>query len=265
MRIAIIGAGAIGKTLAQKLSEKGHQIMIANSRGPHTIDFANDDSIRAVELPDTAIGVDIVIITIPFGKVTDLPKDLFSQLDANVPVIETMNYFPHRDGVIQEIENGKPHSVWVSEQIGRPVVKAFNNIVTHSFRKFGQPAGTPGRIALTISADNEDWKKIAAQIVDETGFDSYDAGPIADSWRQQPGSPPYCTDLTVDEMAEAIVRSDKKQTIINRDISNEKFAELGPEYMNIVVTGNYPENFDDKAINIYRSLNGIPLKKERFR
>jgi predicted dinucleotide-binding enzyme len=260
MTIGIIGAGAIGKTLAQKLSNMGHQIRIANSRGPHTIDFADNERIQAVEVPETLVEVDVVILTIPFGKVTELPKGLFSQLDATVPVIETMNYFPHRDGIIEEIENGKPHSVWVQELIGRPVVKAFNNIVTHSFRKFGLPKGTPGRIALTVSGDNTEWKKIAIQLIDETGFDSYDAGSIAESWRQQPGTPPYCTDLTVDEMKGALAKSDKEQTIINRDISNEKFAELGEEYMQIVVTGKYPENFDDKAINIYRSLNGIPLK-----
>ena len=260
MKIGIIGAGLIGKTLAQKLSEKGHQILIANSRGPHTIDFADNKRIKAVETRETAKGVDVVILTIPFGKVKDLPKDLFSQLDANVPIIETMNYFPSRDGVIEEIENGKPHSVWVQEQIGRPVVKAFNNIVAHSFAKFGQPKGTPGRIALTVSGDNDDWKKIAIQLVDETGFDAYDAGSIAESWRQQPGSPAYCTDLTVEELKQVLARADKKEILVTRDITAEKIAELGEEYMNIVVTGNYPENFDDKAINIFRSLNGIPLK-----
>jgi predicted dinucleotide-binding enzyme len=260
MKIGIIGAGTIGETLAKKLSNKGHQIFIANSRGPHTIGFTDNEGIKAVKLQDAAKDVDVVIISIPFGKVAELPKDLFSQLDENVPVIETMNYFPLRDGLIEEIENGKLHSVWVSEQIGRPVVKAFNNIVTHSFRKFGKPSGTPGRIALTVSADKENWKRIAFQIIDETGFDSYDAGSLADSWRQQPGSPPYCTDLTVEEMAEASKRSDKEQTIINRDLSNEKIAELGKEYMDIVLSTNYPDGFVDPVINIYRSINGIPLK-----
>ena len=260
MKIGIIGAGAIGETLGKKLSNKGHQISIANSRGPHTIGFADNEGIKAVELQDAAKDVDVVIISIPFGKVAELPKDLFSQLDENIPVIETMNYFPLRDGVIEEIENGKPHSVWVSEQIGRPVVKAFNNIVTHSFRKYGKPSGTPGRIALTVSADKENWKRIAFKIIDETGFDSYDAGSLADSWRQQPGSPPYCTDLTIEEMEEAIKKSDKEQTIINREISIQKVEELGKEYMDIVLSTNYPDGFVDPVINIYRSINGIPLK-----
>jgi predicted dinucleotide-binding enzyme len=260
MKIGIIGAGTIGETLARKLSAQGHDIRIANSRGPHTITFADNERIQAVELRDTTTDLDAVILTIPFGKVPELPKDLFSQLDPAVPVIETMNYFPQRDGQIEELENGTPHSEWVQEQIGRRVVKAFNNIVTHSFRKYGQPTGTPGRIALTVSADEEAWKQLARQLVDDTGFDSYDAGPIADSWRQQPGSPAYCTDLTVDELQQALAKADKEMILVNRDISIEKIGELGEAYMDIVVSAKYPAGFHDPAINIYRSINGLPLK-----
>lgn len=260
MKIGIIGAGAIGQTLAKKWSANGHEILIANSRGPETIDFADGKNIKAATLHDSIKNVDVAVITIPFGKVADLPKDLFKDLDSGVPIIETMNYFPNRDGIIEEIENGKPHSVWVQEQIGRPVVKAFNNIVTHSFKNFGQPSGTSGRIALTVSADNKDWKKTVYHLIDQTGFDSYDAGSIVDSWRQQPGSPPYCTDLTVEEIGAALAKSDKQQTVTNRDLSNEKIAELGKEYMDIVVSAIYPDNFYDPAVNIYRSVNGLPLK-----
>jgi predicted dinucleotide-binding enzyme len=262
MKIGIIGAGTIGETLAKKLSAKGHDIRIANSRGPHTISFANGEGIKAVELRDTTTEVDAVILTIPFGKVPGLPKDVFSQLAPAIPIIETMNYFPLRDGEIEELENGKPHSEWVQEQIGRRVVKAFNNIVTHSFRKYGQPTGTLGRIALTVSADEESWKQLARQLVDDTGFDSYDAGPIADSWRQQPGSPAYCTDLTVKELQQALARADKETILVNRDISIQKIGELGEAYMNIVVSAKYPEGFHDPVVDIYRSLNGIALKKK---
>jgi predicted dinucleotide-binding enzyme len=260
MKIGIIGAGLIGKTLAQKLSNKGHQILIVNSRGPHTIEFADDEGIKAVELVETAKNVDAVIVTIPFGKVVDLPQDLFSGLHQDVPVIETMNYFPARDGIIEEIENGKAHSVWVQEQLGRSVVKAFNNIVAHSFAKFGQASGTRGRIALTVAGDDESQKNIAKKLIDETGFDSYDTGSIAESWRQQPGSPVYCTDLNIEEMKNALARADKKTIILTRDIEAEKVAELGEEYMNIIVSGNYPENFSDPVINLFRSINGLPLK-----
>ncbi len=260
MKIGIIGAGLIGKCLAQKLSEKGHHILIANSRGPGTIDFADNEKIEAVEVRQTFSGADVIIITIPFGKVRDLPKDLFDKLDPDIPIIETMNYFPQRDGVIDDLENGKTHSIWVEEQIGRPVVKAFSNIVAHSFIKGGLPKGTPGRIALAVSGDRSDWVDIAMQLVDETGFDGYDAGPIAESWRQQPVNPAYCADLTVEELKQALERADRKQAIVTRDISTKMISALGEDYYRIILIGDYPENFEDKVVNIYRSLNEIPLK-----
>jgi len=114
--------------VAKKLIKKAHHIVIANTRGLHTIGFADNEGIRAVELRDAAKDVNVVIISIPFTKVAELPKNLFSELNKNVPVIETMNYFLLSDGLIEDLENGKLHSEWVSERIGRPVVKAFNDI-----------------------------------------------------------------------------------------------------------------------------------------
>lgn len=260
MKIGIIGAGLIGKSLAKKLSEKGHIILIANSRGPHTIDFADNERIKAVEVGETVTDVDAVIITVPFGKIAELPKDLFSRLDLTIPVIETTNYFPQRDGIILDTENGKIHSIWVQEQIGRPVVKTFSNIIGHSFVTGGLPKGTPGRIALTVSGDDKKWIETAIQLVEDTGFDGYDAGPISDSWRQQPGNPAYCTDLTMDELIPALARADERKALITRNKVIEKMTEWTDEYMNIILKGNYPDNFKDDGVNLYRSFNGFPLK-----
>jgi len=260
MKIGIIGAGLIGKCLAQKLSKKGHYIRISNSRGPATIAFADGEAITAVELEETVADAGLVILTIPFGATARLPKKLFDGLDENIPIIETMNYFPHRDGLIQEIEQGKTHSVWVQEQIGRKVVKTFSNIVAHSFIRGGLDREAPGRIALTISSDRQDWIELTKQIVDETGFDGSDAGPISESWRQQPVNPAYCADLTMEELKEALARADREKAIVTRNISTEKIAAFGEEYFKILISGDYTEGFEDKVVDLYRSLNDIPLR-----
>lgn len=260
MNIGIIGAGVIGKTLAEKLSRAGHQVFIANSRSPKTIDFADNESIKAVLLEDIVKAVDVIILSIPLGQVGNLPKNLFDSLDRNIPIIETMNYFPHRDGIIEDLEKGKTHSVWVQEQIGRPVVKTFSNIVAHSFAFAGLPKGTPNRIALTISGDNTDWIEITSKLVEDTGFDPHYAGPIAESWRQQPVTPAYCADLTAQELEIALLKADQQQAIINRDIMMERVMELGEEHYAMVISGNYPDDYIDVTININRELNGMPLK-----
>ncbi|WP_404986170.1 NADPH-dependent F420 reductase [Caballeronia sp. LZ034LL] len=197
MKIGIIGAGNIGAVLALRWSEKGHDVRIANSRGPASLaDVARETGATAAEARDTVAGAEVIVVTIPEAKVPNLPKDLFAGVPAGVVVIDTGNYYPRqRDGRIDGIEQGLPESRWVEQQIGRPVVKAFNNIYAEHLRNRGKPAGEAGRIALPVAGDDPQAKTLVMQLVEEMGFDAVDAGTIDDSWRQQPATPVYTADL----------------------------------------------------------------------
>jgi len=196
MKIGIIGTGNIGGTLARKLRAAGHDVRVANSRGVRGVTaFANEIGATPVDIRGVVEGVDLVVISIPFPVVGEFPKDLFDTVPQDVPVIDTGNYYPGlRDPQIPEIDAGMPHSAWVSKQIGRPVIKAFNNILAHSFAELGRPEGSPGRLAIAVAGDDVKLKQIAMDIVNETGFDPVNAGPLDESWRQQPGTPAYCCD-----------------------------------------------------------------------
>src|SRR5690348_13089299 len=129
MKIGIIGAGNIGGTLTRRLSALGHHVSVANSRGPESLaGLARETGARPVSTEEAARAGEIVVVTIPEGKVPELPQGLFDGVPDSVVVIDTGNYYPQRDGRLGEIEAGTPESVWVSRQLGRPVVKAFNNI-----------------------------------------------------------------------------------------------------------------------------------------
>jgi predicted dinucleotide-binding enzyme len=133
-----------------------------------------------------------VVVTIPQGRIANLPKDLFAGVPDSVVVVDTGNYYPQRrDGRISGIEDGMIESRWVETQLGRPVVKAFNNMNYRKLLEHGRPEGTPGRIALPIAGDDQRSKQIVMRLVDELGFDPVDAGGLDDSWRQQPGTPVY--------------------------------------------------------------------------
>lgn len=113
----------------------------------------------------------------------------------DVPVVDTGNYYPGlRDPQISEIDAGMPHSVWVSKQLSRPVIKAFNNILAHSFAELGRPEASPSRLAIAVAGDDVRSKQIVMDIVNQTGFDPVDAGALGESWRQQPATPAYCCD-----------------------------------------------------------------------
>ena len=204
MKIGIIGAGHIGGTLTRRFTAVGHDVSVANSRGPDTLrDLAEETGATAVTVREAARDKDIVVVTIPEKNVPDLPKDLFAKNDRTV-VIDTGNYYPQRDGRIADIENGVPESVWVAQQIGHPVVKAFNNIYADHLLKRGRAADQAGRIALPVAGDDASAKAVVIRLMDEIGFDGVDAGTLAESWKQQPGTPVYATDLDADGVRRAL-------------------------------------------------------------
>jgi predicted dinucleotide-binding enzyme len=209
MKVGLIGAGNIGGALARRLGELGHEVSVANSRGPQTLgDLAAETGATAVTAAEAAQNKDLVVVTIPQRNVPALPADLFTGVGDDVVVVDTGNYYPRqRDGGIDPIEQGMTESRWVQEQLGRPVIKAFNNIYAQHLQDKGQPRGTPGRIALPVAGDDEAAKFTVLELVDELGFDPIDAGGLDESWRQQPGTPVYAADLDADGVRDALARA----------------------------------------------------------
>ncbi len=214
MNIGIIGAGQIGGTLARHLAKRGHTVSIANSRGPETLkELAVEIGAKPATPAEAVRGADLVILSIPLKAVPDLPKDLFSNLPASVPVVDTGNYYPElRDGRIAAIDAGLLDSQWTAQQIGRPVIKAFNQIFAESLRNKGLPKGTKGRIALAIAGDSPEAKALVGDLIDSIGFDPVDAGRLEDSWRQQPGTPAYVRDLDAAALWRALGEADRSRT-----------------------------------------------------
>ncbi|RYE94852.1 MAG: NADP oxidoreductase [Myxococcales bacterium] len=222
MKIGIIGAGYIGGTLARLWTRHGHEVRIANSRGPDTLgDLARETGARAVTTAEAVQGVEVIVITIPQKAVPALPRDLFASVPGDVLVLDTNNYYPSRDGRLEGIEQAASESVWVSEQIGRPVIKVFNSIGFQSLLEKGAPKGTPGRVALPVAGDDATAKGKALALVDELGFEPIDAGTLADSWRQQPGTPVYVRDLDEPRTREALAGADHARIADYRHAADE--------------------------------------------
>ena len=203
MKIGIIGSGHIGGVLTRRLTRLGHDVTVANSRGPESLKaLASETGARAATVSEAARDKEVVIVTIPEKAVPELPTGLFN--DSRTVVVDTGNYYPQRDGKIAEIESGTTESRWVSHQLGRPVVKAFNTMVAKHLLENGRPAGDRERLALPIAGDDPNAKAVVSRLIDELGFDPVDAGGIDDSWRQQPGTPVYAADLTADKARDAL-------------------------------------------------------------
>lgn len=207
MEIGIIGSGNIGATLARDLAKLGHRVSVANSRGPASLhSLAAETGAAAATVEQAARARDVVIIAVPEKAVAQLPREILAASSA--VVVDTGNYYPSRDGRIAGIEDGLAESEWVARMLGVPVVKAFNNIVAPSLATRGVPAGTPGRVCLSVAGDDRRAKEVVLGLIDALGFDGIDAGSLADSWRQQPGTPAYCRDLDADGLSAALAQAD---------------------------------------------------------
>ncbi len=210
MKIGIIGAGNIGGNLTRRLTALGHDVFVANSRGPETLrELAEETGATAVRAEEAARGAQVVVVTVPLKAVPDLPSGLLDGAAEGVAVIDTGNYYPQqRDGRIAAIEDeGVTESRWTERHLGHPVIKAFNGTYAQDILDRPRPAGDPGRIALPVAGDDERSKRTVRALIDELGFDTVDAGPLDTSWRQQPGTPVYGLRAGVEGVRKALAEA----------------------------------------------------------
>jgi predicted dinucleotide-binding enzyme len=205
MKIGIIGAGHIGGNLAQLLVRHGHDVSIANSRGPQTLtEVAERTGATPVEAVDAPRDADVVIVTVPLVAVGTLPKGILDTAKPNAAVIDTNNYYPQRDGQIAPIDDGETSSRWVTDQLGRPVVKVFNNIYSSELLSRPQEPGTDNRRALPVAGDDAATKRVVLDLVDEIGFDAVDVGGLDETWRYEPGTPAYGPDVDAAKLVQLL-------------------------------------------------------------
>lgn len=208
MKIGIIGAGFVGRALGKLAVRAGHEVMLSNSRGPQTLfslRYGIGCEVGTVE--DAAVFGDVVVVAIPLAAYQAVPA---APLAGKV-VIDANNYYPERDGQIEELDRKETTT---SELLARHlpssrIVKAFNAITMNDLESAGRPTGAPDRLALPLAGDDAEGKAIAAALYEEFGFDVVDAGGLAKGWRFERGTPAYCVKLSkadLERMLAATVR-----------------------------------------------------------
>ncbi|MCH9718566.1 MAG: NAD(P)-binding domain-containing protein [Actinomycetia bacterium] len=196
--IGFIGSGNIGSTVARLAVAAGYDVIMSNSRGPETLaDLVTDLGPQATAgTTAEAAASDLVVVTIPLGRVASVPA---AELAGRV-VIDTMNYYPGRDGEMPELAGGDMSSSELVQQYlaDSQVVKAFNNIFFQHLAELARPAGAADRSALPIAGNDEVAKRLVTEFLDRIGYDVADMGPLTESWRSQPDTPVYGTVYAAD-------------------------------------------------------------------
>ncbi|MFI6122324.1 NADPH-dependent F420 reductase [Streptomyces sp. NPDC051064] len=190
--IGIIGAGEVGSQVARAAIVNGYDVVIANSRGPETLNDLIDElgpSAHAATAAGAATAGEFVVVAVPLKVINDMPVQ---QLAGKI-VLDTNNYMIWRDGHIPAIDSGEKtvHELRQEHLPQSKVVKAFTHIQAPRITTAGRVAGTPGRLALSASSNFPDAVELATRLYDQFGFDTVDNSPLSDSWRSGPGQPAW--------------------------------------------------------------------------
>jgi 8-hydroxy-5-deazaflavin:NADPH oxidoreductase len=210
--IGLIGAGNIGSQIARAAIASGYDVVISNSRGPETLtDLVSElgPRARAGTTREAAAAGDLVVVAIPLRAIGDVPAESL----VGKTVIDTNNYYPRRDGNIAALDDDSLTSseLLQSRLPGAHVIKAFNHIYARQITTEGTPSGTRNRRALAIAGDNTAAKAQVAELIDDFGFDVTDVGPLAESWRIQPGTPGYVQRINAEELTAALASAKRGQ------------------------------------------------------
>ena len=192
--VGIIGSGMIGGTVARLSVAAGHRVVLSNSRGPETLQELVAELgplATAATAGQAAEAGDLVVVSVPVKAFAEIPAKPL----AGKPVLDTGNYYPQRDGQIEELDTGALTSSGLLQRyLGQAqVVKVFNNIFFKHLLSLARPSGAADRTALPIAGDDQAAKAAVTAYLDSIGYDAVDAGPLAESWRQEPGTPVYGT------------------------------------------------------------------------
>ncbi|MET9014929.1 NADPH-dependent F420 reductase [Streptomyces olivaceoviridis] len=190
--LGIIGSGNIGAAVARLAAAAGIDVVISNSRGPQSLTGLVEElgpRATAGTVEQAASAGEATLLSIPLTAYRSLPAGLLR----GRTVLDTGNYYPHRDGRIPELDSEKLTTTELAQQLlpGALLVKAFNSILAHHIPQLARPAGAPDRSALPIAGNDPGAKAQAAKLIDHLGFDTVDAGTLGESWRFEPESGAY--------------------------------------------------------------------------
>lgn len=194
--IGILGAGNVGTVLARLAIHAGYRVLIAGSGDPatisHTIAELNHEA-TAVTATEAATAADIVILALPFSKHPTLPVDaLRGKL-----VIDATNYWWTAEGIHEKYTNPLTSTSEIIQAFlpDSRIVKAFNHMAFLDLEDEARPRNAPGRKALAVAGDHPADVKTVATLIDAFGFDSVEAGPLAEGIRMEPPTEIFGSDV----------------------------------------------------------------------
>lgn len=238
-KLGIVGSGMIGAAVARLAIATGLDVVICNSRGPETLAELVAElgpNARAGTLADVVAATDVIVLAIPFAAYKALPADLL----AGKTLIDTMNYYPERDGVMPEVKTDTiASSELVQAHLAQSqVVRVLNNLDFVRLLRRARPVGAGDRSAVPLAGDHAQAKAVVTALIERIGYDCVDMGALADSWRSEPTMPIYVNpywgladsadNTTFMAAPGQVVTAQAAQTLLDQAVRHDQmFGSLG--------------------------------------
>jgi 8-hydroxy-5-deazaflavin:NADPH oxidoreductase len=168
MKIGIIGAGSVGKTLGEKWKERGHEIRYGGRQA--------EPSRGLVTTEESVRDADVVVIAVPWPAVHQVLHNagLFSGkvvVDCTNPIAADFGglSIAGTDSAGETISRLLPAS---------KVIKAFNTCGSNIME---DPRFAEGNASMFIAGDDRDAKATVSSLAVDIGFDPVDVGPLEQS------------------------------------------------------------------------------------
>lgn len=200
LNIGILGAGNIGASAAKLFAAAGHDVRIANSRGPQSLATLCADlgeNVRPATPEDAVAFGDVVLIAVPWPSREDAIPDA-GPYDDKI-VIDALNPYDE-EFELEDLGNRTSSEIVKTLVPGARLVKAFNTLFYKRLATEGKKPDAKDRLAIFVAGDDAQAKAIVSKLIDEIGFDAIDTGSLAEGGRkQQPGSAIYNVPLTAND------------------------------------------------------------------
>jgi predicted dinucleotide-binding enzyme/3-methyladenine DNA glycosylase Tag len=223
MKIAVLGAGAVGSTIGRLWHAAGHDVTFAarHATRPRALAAELGERAHAASAADAVASAEVVLVAVPALAVTDALQAA-GPLDGRV-VIDAANslergVFGQQQLSLRSLADAFPRARWA---------RAFNSLNVNVMADDNHRAPP---WALFLSGD-EEAKPAVAQLIRDAGFDPVDLGGIDDSQLQDPGSALWTYTLTRDEATALVARIKSGDTAAADPLTApfERFRDQAPE------------------------------------
>jgi len=184
MKVGIIGAGTVGTTLGQHFAAAGHEVLITNSRGPHSLSdklAEMSQTLKPVTFTELVDQVEVILLALPWRNVRDV---LRSDVDWHGRiVVDATNIILSisPDLVVDDLKGDSGSQIVARLAPSARVVKAFNTL---PFETMFATTSTGFRRVLFVAGDDPNAVSAVTDLIDEIGFQPVAIGELATAGRQ---------------------------------------------------------------------------------